>query len=1041
MSEVARILAQRRLSSGTERRHTFTVARSEALIRMRQRPQEGPWHWTLDLLRATHGLGPGGRARFSSGGRDGPAIIRLERDDVEWAELSLVGILYAGLAADLGIALDGHGGMPLPDVWRQRVGRAINLSLAHNPPAVELLTPAAGRRFESIGEGRYAERVVHDRSSEGGFELRVHRSEGAFTRVGAWLRGKSDEANELTALWLGSLPGSNRRQTARGGIDLPDRVPGHLVRLGSHALWIRDSKVEGLWLLRDGVRALSLGTRLARAGLHGFDMPGFIDCPGLRLTADEGDVARDAAFDLLVAWLHDARAHTFPGEDEEPTVVWPAQLSHLSAVSGRPVPLHRLADQTGDRDLLFIWPHREQEVPPRMRASVYRLWPSELRILRTAMPQLRPVAVTDLGEKPQIARDDLTGLEQGSVQPAFKMRVSEASLDSVGPLRLRARAFVHRYPTATSGSVLFLVHGRKIARFDEAQRVTGGITVVCAIEAPSGEGPVPMDTLRADRPALTRLAETFQEELRQRRSAVLDHVFRHVRVAWDVPVVRQAVDGLGPLALGLHYSRRPGSPMGLVLGWSDSALLGLVVAHDKDRRARTLGDALTRCRDVGGIVVAANGSRWRTLESGARGLDTWKLTAAGARVLPRVVGDGCLWKMPTVPESHPMVAPVTDQRHLQLEARDVGRLLGRVEHDPGARIAVLGHMLVSREQGHDSFELEQARLVRRYDPRALAPVRLVSLAALEAADDRPPAAFPGAVSRDLAGPVLELTPPEAALLHRVLDLEPASPVERGARLARGRTPRRRRGRAVAPLVEISVVDPLMVGALRLEAHRGGGAVALWSAGLHADDLRLEGPLAAVSGRLWLTPRGSQVGRGRLDVALRAWVVRLVRTARTQQQLLRPADPRRTRVERFVAACLADPELGPDLSPILPRGRDPMLSLHRSPLTRVPSHDPLLNVLRQVVGSSVQVETAVLSWRPAKVVAPGGPRMPPGLELGRRHAWIRRGLDPEASLPRVFEAAAVALADAWSQVDAGPLAPGPVTGVQLYRLLALAYVHG
>jgi hypothetical protein len=517
-----------------------------------------------------------------------------------------------------------------------------------------------------------------------------------------------------------------------------------------------------------------------------------------------------------------------------------------------------------------------------------------------------------------------------------------------------------------------------------------------------------------------------------------------VRDPWDVPVVRDSVAGLGPARLGLRYVTRRGERSGMWLRWEDSPLLELVVAHDDRRVPRTLAHVLERVRDVGGLVVAADGSRWRTLESTVPGLRTWSLTDAGDRVLPRILGEGCLWRMPTVPESHPRVAAAGEQPHLVLQRREVMRLLERAGTDTAARVALLAHALVVEHGGRQDPELERAPLVRRFDPRALAPVRLVSLDSLRGATHRPGLVFPGGASRDMPEAVVEATPAEASLLHEVLGLQPAATATMGVERSSHRVARRRRGRSLPPLVEQSVVDPLMVGALRVESHELHGGVALWASGLHADDIRWSGPLASVSGRLWLTPRGVAAGRKRIDRALQDWVHRLVRAAGSERHLMPPDSERRVALEAFVARCTEDPTLGK----LLQRARggdgdDPMLSLHRVPLRRLPraGEERLLQILRQVTGLPLQIETAMLSWKAAKLVHAGADRRPPVLELGRRNAWVKAGLDPDGDLPGAFEAAAVILGMAWSRAEDGPLEPRAATmGVALYRLLALAYAH-
>jgi hypothetical protein len=59
---VTRVLQQVRRGEGDGQvRRGFTVARTEALLRLRDVPR-APWAWTLDLLRAARLLSTSGRA-------------------------------------------------------------------------------------------------------------------------------------------------------------------------------------------------------------------------------------------------------------------------------------------------------------------------------------------------------------------------------------------------------------------------------------------------------------------------------------------------------------------------------------------------------------------------------------------------------------------------------------------------------------------------------------------------------------------------------------------------------------------------------------------------------------------------------------------------------------------------------------------------------------------------------------------------------------------------------------------------------------------
>ncbi|MFY0536577.1 hypothetical protein [Nannocystis pusilla] len=73
------------------------------------------------------------------------------------------------------------------------------------------------------------------------------------------------------------------------------------------------------------MRLVSLAPALTRLGLTPAEFAGWIECPRVKLTADEASVALDAGCELLAAWLLDARAHSFP-----------TRARRASRCSGRP---------------------------------------------------------------------------------------------------------------------------------------------------------------------------------------------------------------------------------------------------------------------------------------------------------------------------------------------------------------------------------------------------------------------------------------------------------------------------------------------------------------------------------------------------------------------------------------------------------------------------------------------------------------------------------------------------------------------------------
>jgi hypothetical protein len=1057
------IVATRRLSQpgqGHDRR--FTVAKTRALLELRARPQAGPWHWTIDLLRAANAVARGAEARVSRTEKGEELLTDLAfivpGASFERTDLSMV--LGAALEPDLGVV----DGVPTATRWRRLVASAINRALAGAPVAVELATPVGGRVFERLGGTSsdldpYRERASRERTPEGSFSVRVRaRRQGLGGRLGAWLTGSGNGADSVTGLWHEALLGSNDRQRAEEGMNLDWTLPGRRVRLGHHAMWGAVATLSEPWLVRDGVRLLSLAPALARAGLNPRELPGWIDCPTLRRTADEDAVVEDAAMELLVAWLHDARAHTFEDDDGKPQVIWPTTLTQIPAASGRPVAIEEIGRRAREgADLLYVWHHAGEAVPGGLRARVLRLWPSERALLSAAVPDARLVPLRALGHTPDLDRVDLASLDQGSLEPVSISMPDTSPIvgDDGVALKLTLHAYVHRYPTATRGAIALLAFERRVSQLRDETRVIPGVTLVCRITAGEGGN---IHALRQDAELLRDIADRCRAAAEARMEELLSQVFRRAESPWETPLVRIATEDLGGCSLHLRYTPLAGGAAGgrdlLQLRWRETSLLDLPIGRSVGGDARTLRDALSRLRDVGGIVVGEEHARWRTLESSEPGHEPWVLTGHGRDLLVRVLGKESLWEMPTVPEARPHVRKAAEQRGLLLAGEELERLRERSLADATAREALLAHLLVARSLGEDEGGLDEVALLRRYDARALAPTRLVSVADVLAEQPRPRLAFPGAVSRDLQTPVVEVAPGVAALLHEVLALKPSAvPRAPPRRSGEGERPApvRRRGRAAKPLVSKPVAHPMLAGSLHVEPEGAGTGVAVWARGLHVGDVDLPSPLSRVTGRVWLTKEGIGAGLRRIETEVRGLVRSVVAAAATQRFLMAPGSERRDDLERFVRACrdlaARDAGLGlaealrlPDKEPS--PHEDPMRSLKRHPLHKLPPvpRKWLASLVRQALVLPVEVDTAWLSWRPARLEV--GERGPPRIELGRRHDWVGGALSDEPDKVMIFAAACLAVADVLRQARAEKLAmagPGAET-VALYRLLAMAYVH-
>jgi hypothetical protein len=266
--------------------------------------------------------------------------------------------------------------------------------------------------------------------------------------------------------------------------------------------------------------------------------------------------------------------------------------------------------------------------------------------------------------------------------------------------------------------------------------------------------------------------------------------------------------------------------------------------------------------------------------------------------------------------------------------------------------------------------------------------------------------------------MLEVTPGVAALLAEVEEFEPgavgtiAQTVTREAVIGErsSSTPIRRRARGAPPLLAKSVVHPLVVGRIQVAGDASSDGIGLWSGGLRVGELSFPEPLGRVSGRLILTPDGQRVGARQVEEIVRGEARELLADAMRQRTLLPPNGPARRRLDAFVEYVrakirdkdtfqLAD-EFGLG-TPHDPGRRIAMLramSLSAAPLRPLGNRREVLlqEVVRQSLAMAVHFDTAMLSWRPAKL----GKRRRDGsleIEFGLRNAWIQRGLDEEKQL--------------------------------------------
>lgn len=1039
----ALLRVRRGTADGQAARHGFTVARTEALLRLRDVPR-APWAWTLGLLRAARLLSTSGRAVVEVREEGDARVVTLRFGvggcDMTGAELRAV--VHAAVAGE-----EERGEVWLGETgrrWRSEVGAAINAGLASGPRSIAVRTSADGRVYvrrdsEIAGQDPYGEQPDGERCPRQAFEVVLREARpGAGRRLAAWVARQTGAAAQIEALWREALflPAGQA-----GAVELADALAGPRVTLGEHAVWGAVPALGGPWLVRAGVRVLSLGSALAGLGLEVGELAGWIECPSLRLTADEAGVVQDGAFELLVAWLLDARAHRGPAG-----VQWPTQVEQVRVASGRALGRDVVSQQArAGRDFLYVWRHQERLVPPAMQARAHVLWPSELALLRASVPELRPVPVRALGDTPQVERVDLTSLVQGSLpEVAVDLAAAATATTQAGVrVELQLRAFVHRYPTATQGATVLLAYGRRVAHVRESGRVLPGVTLVCELLGAD------IDGLRGEAALLQALAGRCREAGERAMPMLLAQGMAHA-TPWEVPLVRAQAEALHGAGLGLRYR---GDDDGPRLAWEESPLLGLVVGRDATRPV-TLQDALLRCRDAGGIVVENLQQKWPGWDSREPGPGPWALAPEGRALLERVLGKDVLWDMPTLPEMHARPGPA--RVGLLLAADEVTRLSERPD-DETRRAALLAHLLCARALGRGEAgdgTLAGLPLLRRFDPRALTPVRKVSLEQALGEAPRPGLLPSGAVTRGLAGPALLVTPGEAWLLHAE-GFAAAGGVSGAAAVASDvpthARPQRRAGPGSALLV-VPVATAVAVGVLRVEGI-AASKVALWSGGLHQGDVQMPAPLECVGGRLVLTRQGARSSGDHLGGELRGMCRVVVAQALEQRRLQRPGGPQERGLGEFIAHCeaaaaaggaaaiadLLSPRTGADELRI---GARLAVSLQRHPLQRLSPPGPrrLESLLRQALARPLGFGSAILSWQVATLarVADAGWEV----ELGKRNGFVQRALaeSPGAEDPAV--AAALAIAALYSAARAGKARDAGLVDewVADYRLLALVYAH-
>jgi hypothetical protein len=373
-------------------------------------------------VRAARMLSTSGRAvvEAKQEGEERVVTLRFGVGGCDLAGAELRGVLHAtvGGEEERGEAWMGELGRK----WRAEVGAAINAGLASGPRSIAVRTATDGRAYvrrdsQVAGQDPYAEQPDGGRCVPQGFEVVLREARpGAGRRLAAWLARQTGAAAQVEGLWREALflaPGQTGVSSwgwVAGAAGGAGRARGVGVGGGARRA------VAGA----RGVRALSLAPALAVAGLAAGELAGWVECPGLRLTADEAGVVQDGAWELLVAWLLDARAHAVTTTAGGPLAGGGVERRRSRCGwrrGGWSISRRCGSGRAAGRDFLYVWRHQEKLVPPAMQPRTHVLWPSELAALREVVPELRPVPVRALGDAPQVERVDLTSLTQASLPP------------------------------------------------------------------------------------------------------------------------------------------------------------------------------------------------------------------------------------------------------------------------------------------------------------------------------------------------------------------------------------------------------------------------------------------------------------------------------------------------------------------------------------------------------------------------------------------------------------------------------------------------
>ncbi|MBC8068943.1 MAG: hypothetical protein IAG13_11470, partial [Deltaproteobacteria bacterium] len=358
---LAAVVSTRRLARGSGPRHSFTVERSEARLRLRDRPGHDAWDWTLVLVRGLLALCDVVEVDAQTTSVEGQGVleltVRIDASALEGFQPGMV--LDEALLPDPG---PGDGSLAHRQMRLRRLGaRALNEALAESPRQLELVTPSGTRliaRDERKGGDPYRESAGAERSAPDTLKIRLSAARGISRWFDGLLFGREGLFTPIIALWMSRVPGLERRDRGARLRALPDRP---YIALGRHArLW--PAPTSGvITLLRDGVTLSNLDAALLEAGLATAGISGLLECPKLSLTFDETNVVRDEALVLLAAWLADALSRGTPVV----SVSWPESITHVRTAAGTMVEVSGLLAhaRAEPRELPYVWPAQAQSLP------------------------------------------------------------------------------------------------------------------------------------------------------------------------------------------------------------------------------------------------------------------------------------------------------------------------------------------------------------------------------------------------------------------------------------------------------------------------------------------------------------------------------------------------------------------------------------------------------------------------------------------------------------------------------------------------------